>query len=385
LSNHTQHLILSAAIFGGGYYPSTRQSFGLEHYRHVVQTAESGLLDFVFLHDERGFSETNPAARVDALSVLSRLAPETKHVGLVVSVPTTHSEPFNVSRELATLDFVSGGRAGWNATTIPSQTEAQNFGRKQPLAEGERREVAEEFVEVSRKLWDSWEDDAVITDFERGFYLDPEKLHHVNHVGRHFKIRGPQLTYRPPQGQVVVVQVEQDDKGVPLSPEVADVLVLRDVSLEVSKKRYQQFHNEAQTLGRELRVLQTVLPVLADTKAEAEQLARELEKNEWENTAPAQTQAQTKVNRFVGTPSQVADTLEHWFKEGAADGFHFLPSVLPEGLETITRGLVPELQQRGLFRSSYTTKTLREHLRLSRPLSRYAVQVQSSSTVSLSN
>jgi alkanesulfonate monooxygenase SsuD/methylene tetrahydromethanopterin reductase-like flavin-dependent oxidoreductase (luciferase family) len=131
--------------------------------------------------------------------------------------------------------------------------------------------------------------------------------------------------------------------------------------------------------------LQTVLPVLADTKAEAEQLARELEKNEWENTAPAQTQAQTKVNRFVGTPSQVADTLEHWFKEGAADGFHFLPSVLPEGLETITRGLVPELQQRGLFRSSYTTKTLREHLRLSRPLSRYAVQVQSSSTVSLSN
>jgi alkanesulfonate monooxygenase SsuD/methylene tetrahydromethanopterin reductase-like flavin-dependent oxidoreductase (luciferase family) len=375
LSNHTQHLILSAAIFGGGYYPSTRQSFGLEHYRHVVQIAESGLLDFVFLHDERGFSETNPVARVDALSVLSRLAPETKHVGLVVSVPTTHSEPFNVSRELATLDFVSGGRAGWNATTIPSQAEAQNFGRKQPLAEGERREVAEEFVEVSRKLWDSWEDDAVITDLERGFYLDPEKLHHINHVGRHFKIRGPQLTYRPPQGQVVVVQVEQDDKGVPLSPAVADVLVLRDETFEIAKGRYRELHLEAQKLGRELRVLQTVLPILADTEADAKRLAQEWEKNA----------SQTKVNRLIGTPSQVADTLEHWFKEGAADGFHFLPSVLPEGLETITRGLVPELQQRGLFRTSYAGKTLREHLHLSRPLSRYAAPAKSPTSVSLHN
>jgi alkanesulfonate monooxygenase SsuD/methylene tetrahydromethanopterin reductase-like flavin-dependent oxidoreductase (luciferase family) len=128
-------------------------------------------------------------------------------------------------------------------------------------------------------------------------------------------------------------------------------------------------------LGRELRVLQTVLPILADTEADAKRLAQEWEKNA----------SQTKVNRLIGTPSQVADTLEHWFKEGAADGFHFLPSVLPEGLETITRGLVPELQQRGLFRTSYAGKTLREHLHLSRPLSRYAAPAKSPTSVSLHN
>ena len=187
MCTRNEHLILSAAIAGSGYHPGAAarspQVLDIAYFRHLVQTAERGLLDFVFLHDERALPDAAVTGRLDALSVLSRLAPETTCVGLAVSVPTTYNEPFNVSRALATLDFVSGGRAAWNATSAASDAEAHNFGKKYAPDADERRAIAEEFIEVSRKLWDSWEDDAVITDRERGLYLDPEKLHHINHFG----------------------------------------------------------------------------------------------------------------------------------------------------------------------------------------------------------
>ncbi len=204
---------------------------------------------------------------LDALSVLARLAPETSFVGLAVSVPTTYSEPFNVSRALATLDFVSGGRAAWNATSSGTDAEAHNFGKPYAPDADERRAIAEEFIEVSRKLWDSWEDDAVITDRARGLYLDPEKLHHINHFGPHFQIRGPQITYRPPQGHLVLVQVDLGDPGTPLSADLADVLILHHDALDDARRAYVEHQTQAMAARRVLRILQSILPILAETEA----------------------------------------------------------------------------------------------------------------------
>jgi len=367
-----EHLILSAAIAGSGYHPGAAarspQVLDIAYFRHLVQTAERGLLDFVFLHDERALPDAAVTGRLDALSVLSRLAPETTCVGLAVSVPTTYSEPFNVSRALATLDFVSGGRAAWNATSAASDAEAHNFGKKYAPDADERRAITEEFIEVSRKLWDSWEDDAVITDRERGLYLDPEKLHHINHFGPHFQIRGPQITYRPPQGHPVIVQVDLGDPGTPLSAALADVLILHHDALEDARRAYVERKTQAMAARRALRILQSVLPILAETEARARRQAFL-----WDAAVPPGTHTQPRAKRFVGTPTQLADLLEQWFEAHAADGFHLLPAVLPDGLQELTLSLVPELQRRGRFRREYTGRALREHLHLPRPASQYAV------------
>nr|AIA16028.1 FMN-dependent oxidoreductase, nitrilotriacetate monooxygenase family [uncultured bacterium] len=347
----SKQLILSASISGFGYHPGAgkiqpKRLVEVAYYRHLLQTAERGLLDFVLLDDPRSAPDDHSYGRLDALSVLSRLAPETSHLGLAVSKPTTYSEPFTVSRELATLDFVSGGRAAWNVTTNASDAEAENYGEAHPPSPDERRAIAEEYIEVSRKLWDSWEDDAVITDRERGFYLDPARLHHINHAGQHFKIRGPQITYRPPQGHVVVIQFQQGDSGVPLDARNADVLIHHAETLADAQRAYTQYKQAATAAGRDVRVLQSILPILGETEALALAYAAELDAAARRNGSPAWPYA----TPIVGTPWQIADQLATWFEAGAADGFHVLPAVLPNGLEALVSGLVPVLQQRGLFR-----------------------------------
>ena len=380
MSTRNEHLILSAAIAGSGHHPEAAarspRALDVAHFRHLVQTAERGLLDFVFLHDERALPDAAVVGRLDALSVLARLAPETSFVGLAVSVPTTYSEPFNVSRALATLDFVSGGRAAWNATSSRSDAEARNFGKTYAADVDEQRSLTEEFIEVSRKLWDSWEDDAVITDRERGLYLDPEKLHHINHFGPHFQIRGPQITYRPPQGHPVIVQVDMGDPGTPLSAALADVLILRHDTIEDAQRAYTEYKAQAAAAGRELRILQSILPILAETEAHARAKPAACDA-----AIPPGASAQPRTLRFVGTPTQLADLLEQWFEAHATDGFHLLPATLPDGLEELTLSLVPELQRRGCFRRAYTGRTLREHLRLPRPASRYAVPFTPTRTI----
>jgi alkanesulfonate monooxygenase SsuD/methylene tetrahydromethanopterin reductase-like flavin-dependent oxidoreductase (luciferase family) len=369
VSTPSEQLILSASIGGLGFHPAAAGDAGrlvdVAHYRRLLQAAERGLLDFVLLHDARAVPQDRPLGSLDALTVLSRLAPETSRVGLAVSKPTTYSEPFHVSREVATLDLVSGGRAAWNPTTSAGDAEARNFGREAAPPAAERRAVGVEFVDVSRKLWDSWEDGAVIADRERGLYIDPHKLHHIDHAGTHFRIRGPQITYRPPQGHVVVVQVDQGDDGEPLSAAVADVLVLHHASLADAQRDYARHQLEASGAGRAVRVLQSVLPILGATEAEARARAAALD-------AASQGRAAPRATRLVGTAPQVADQLQAWFAARAADGFHLLPAVLPEGLEELADALVPELQRRGLFRRAYAGRTLREHLGLPRPPSQYA-------------
>lgn len=368
------HLILSASIGGFGHHPGAaafgqpRHLIDLHHYRHLLQIAEAGRLDFVLLDDGRALAEPPTAGGLDALTLLARLAPETSAVGLAVSKPTTYSEPFHVSRELATLDFVSGGRAAWNVTTNPSLAEAHNFGQDRPLTINERSAIATEFVAVSRKLWDSWEDDAVIVDRAGGNYLDPHKLHHINHVGPHFQIRGPQITYRPPQGQVVVIQADAGDPGVQPSAEVADVLLIYDETFAEAQQSYLRHTARAAATGRPVKILQRILPILAPTEERARARAVDLDSA----AARGERVAPPRARRFVGTPAQLADQLTTWFSAGAADGFHLLPAVLPRDLETIAHELVPELQQRDLFRTAYVGRTLREHLGLPRPTSQYA-------------
>jgi alkanesulfonate monooxygenase SsuD/methylene tetrahydromethanopterin reductase-like flavin-dependent oxidoreductase (luciferase family) len=368
--SNSRQLILSATISGFGSHPGAPDTYAasltdLEHYRRLVQTAERGLLDFVLLDDARAVALDHPAGRLDGLSVFAWLAPQTSRIGLAVSKPTTYTEPFTVSRELATLDFVSGGRAAWNVTTNATQTEAQNFGEQQARPAAERRAIAEEYITVSRKLWDSWEDDAVITDRAGGLYLDPQKLHHIDHVGEYFKIRGPQITYRPPQGNVVVVAIDGGDKGVPLDATLADVLVLHHPTLDEAQQAYRVQGQLASAAGRVVRVLQAVLPILGETEAQARARAAALD-------AAAPQAIQPHALRLVGTPQTVAETLADWFGSGAADGFHLLPATLPDGLSEIASLLVPELQKRGLFRTAYAGTTLREHLGLARPDSQYA-------------
>ena len=374
MSTRNKQLILSAAIAGFGYHPGApitqpQRLVHVDYYRQLVQTAQRGLLDFVLLADGRAVPADYAFGRLDALSVFSRLAPETQNIGLAVSKPTTYSEPFTVSRELATLDFVSGGRAAWQATTNASEAEALNYSRPHAPTADKRQAIATEVVEVSRKLWDSWEDDAIITDRARGYYLDPAKLHHIHHLGDHFKIRGPQITYRPPQGHVVVVQVDEGDAGAPLSAAVADVLVLHHATLDEARRAYARVQDQATTVGRTVRILQSILPVLGETEQLARQRAAQLEAVAASRNGKA---VKPHAHRFVGTPQQLADLVQQWFAAEAVDGFHLLPAVLPDGLSELTHKLVPELQARGLFRQAYTGRTLRDQLGLPRPISQYA-------------
>lgn len=370
MSSLNPPLILSAAITGFGYYTGdthhAQRLIELDHYRALLQDAEASLLSFVLFEDSRALSADRSFGRIDALSLAARLAPESKHVGLAISVPTTYSEPFHVSRELATLDFVSRGRAAWHVTTTYTSDEQANYGHAPAPSEQDRRSITSEFVEVSRKLWDSWEDDAVITDAERGLYLNPHKLHHINHLGRHFKVRGPQITYRPPQGHVVVIASDQGDPGVPLDVQVADVLILRSQSLAEAKQAAASYRSAASAAGREIRILQSVIPILGASENEAHQRAQQLEQSysaRYTSPAPAL--------HLVGTPAQVAAELAAWQSAQAVDGFHFLPAVLPDDLGLIARELVPELQQLGVLPTAYRGNSLRDQLGLTRPTSQY--------------
>ncbi len=369
MTDHSRQMILSASIAGFGFHPAAtgdaRHLVQVDYYRRLLHAAERARLDFVLLDDARALPEDRAHGRLDALTVLSRLAPETRYVGLAVSKPTTYSEPFHVSREIATLDFVSGGRAAWHPGTAARAAEAHNFGHDQPLPADERRAIGEEFVAVSRKLWDSWEDGAVIVDRQRGLYIDPHKLHHIDHVGRHFRIRGPQITYRPPQGHVVVIQQVADDAGEAHAPPTADVLILRDTTLEAARDACVRHRSQAASVHHTVRVLQAVMPVIGVTDAAAQARADALD-------ARAADGDRVRGLRLVGTPARIADELERWFRGGAADGFHLLPAELPADVDACAGLLVPELQRRGVFRTEYAGRTLREHLQLPRPVSQFA-------------
>ncbi len=345
----------------------------------------------------------------------------TSKIGLIATMSTSYNEPYAAARRLASLDHVSHGRAGWNVVTSTTKNEARNFGREANFGHAERYERAEEFVDVTKALWDSWDDDAFVVDKEEGRYFDPAKLHGLAHEGKFFKVAGPLTTARSPQGYPVIVQAGASDAGQTLAARCTDVVFTSHPNIDVAQAFYTQFKAKVAEMGRnpdECKILPAIQPIVAATEAEAQAIADELvslihpdvalsmlelalgggvDLRQYDIDGPlppiggteASKSTQSKViamgeglsiiqlarkvaatrtsSGMVGTAEQVADKMEHWMNAGAADGFVIAAPYLPGSLKAFVEGVVPILQARGLFRTEYEGDTLRDHLGLARP------------------
>lgn len=400
--------------------------------RETALTAERGLFDLFFLPDTPTASKgasPSAASRLEPLTLLSALAAVTTDIGLVATASTTYTEPFNLARQLASLDHLSGGRAAWNIVTTLSADVAASFGRAGqrvgPLPHAQRYGLAAEFIEVAKGLWDSWEDDAFLRDKASGVYFDKAKLHELRHEGAHFSVRGPLSLARPPQGHPLLVLAGASDEGQALAAQVADIVFSAQNDLGHAQDFYRGMKLRAAQAGRDagrVLVFPGVLPILGATEEQARAKFDYLQglvdieqalpllsfflghdvsnlpldeplpdlgpsealKSRTELLAALARSGRLTVRELarivaagrghlvvVGSPAQVADTLEHWFVSGAADGFNIMVPYLPGGLDDFVDGVVPILQARGLYKTAYKPGTLRERLGFARPLSRY--------------
>ena len=405
-----------------------------EHFRRVAQTAEAAKFDMLFLADGIGIRARDEPpgslcrsaqnAELEPLTLLSALSAVTEHIGLVATASTTYNEPFHVARKYASLDQISGGRAGWNIVTSWSDAEARNFNRDQHLGYDERYERAVEFVEVVKGLWDSWEADAFLHDKASGIFFDPSKLHVLAHEGKHFKVRGPLSVARTPQGRPIMVQAGASEQGLNIAATSADVVYTAHQDLAAAKAYYADLKGRLAAHGRppeHLLIMPGVTPFVGRTRQEARDkfdMLNELvdpllglsylygqmgdlsaypvdgpvpEPNSPELRSLANNllrlarrdnltirQLYTVVAAgfglrvAVGTAADLVDEMEHWVGEGAADGFNICPPVLPVALDDFNELVMPELRRRGMFRSEYEGRTLRENLGLPVPRNRYA-------------
>jgi len=375
----SRSLHLGVDLTDAGAHPAAWRTAGSQAQRlfdaqrlvELVATAQRGLLDLVTLDD--GFTlrpgrDGSVRGRLDAALVASRLAPRSAGIGLVPTVTTTHTEPFHVSKAIATIDHVSRGRAGWQVGWSTTPAEAAAFGRKGVQDEPDAVAEADEAVEVVTRLWDSWEDDAEIRDVATGRFVDREKLHHVDHEGVRFAVKGPSITPRPPQGQPPVVVRAGTPASLDLAARRADVVRVRAATRDEAAALRARVRDAAADAGRDpddLRVLVDAYVVVGDTRASAQarlDLLEDLEGVSWD----------TDSLTHVGTARDLAVTVEEWAHAGAADGFLLRPSSLSTDLDAIVDGVVPLLQGAGLFRAQYPGTTLRDTLGLPHPANRYA-------------
>ncbi|MEV4489648.1 LLM class flavin-dependent oxidoreductase [Micromonospora coxensis] len=433
-------LHLNAFLMGVGHHeaawrhPRTdpRRVADVRHFVELARIAERGTLDSVFLADGLAVGPAvrhNIQAVFEPLTLLSALAVATAHIGLIGTVSTTYHEPFNLARTFASLDHLSGGRAGWNIVTSAQAREAWNFNLDDHPAHAERYRRAAEFVDVAVKLWDSWEDDALLLDTAAGIFADTDRVHEIAHHGERFRVRGPLNTPRPPQGRPLLVQAGSSADGIAFAARYAEAVFTAQQTLTDGQRFYAALKQATAAAGRDpdlVKVLPGIAPVIGGTEAEARALADELEALIVPEHALAQLSGMTGVDltglpldgplpelpdvatvqahqsryqlvvelahreeltirqllgrlgggrghRVVaGTPEQIADQIALWFTEGAADGFNVMPPLLPSGLADFVDHVVPLLRARGLFRHEYTGQTLREHYGLPRPASTYA-------------
>ncbi|MFF8948610.1 LLM class flavin-dependent oxidoreductase [Streptomyces sp. NPDC014940] len=405
------HLHLAVALDGTGWHPASwreqvarpRDLFTAGYWADLVAEAERGLLDFVTLEDGLGLQSSPPQSRhrstggtpvgepdgrtdqvrgrLDAVLIASRIAPLTRHIGLVPTVIATHTEPFHISKAIATLDYVSTGRAGLRVQISPWPHEAAHFGRRTfpPLSlEGVRSPAGQElltdhfdeaadYVEVVRRLWDSWEDDAEIRDVATGRFIDRDKLHYIDFEGRHFSVKGPSITPRPPQGQPLVTALAHQTVPYRLVARQADVGYVTPHDAGQARAIVAEIRAEQEAAGRAgelLHVFGDLVVFLDDETAAAEDRRARLD-------ALAGEPYTSDARIFAGTPAQLADLLQELAAEGLS-GFRLRPAVAGHDLPAVTRGLVPELQRRGAFRTAYEADTLRGLLGLVRPANRYA-------------
>ncbi|MCF2531856.1 LLM class flavin-dependent oxidoreductase [Yinghuangia soli] len=397
------HVHLAVALDGAGRHPAAWRAadtrpdlvFSAAYWTALVREAERGTLDFVRIDDGLGLQSLRAdrlRGRLDAVALLARTAPATHRIGLVPAATTTHTEPFQVSTALATLDFVARGRAGWWPKVSATEDETRLFGRKALASDGELLDESVEFVDVVTRLWDSWEDGAVVRGGPRGDFVDRTRLHQVDFEGTYFDVRGPAAMPRPPQGRPVVTMTVDSEEALDVAARAADVLYI-DVSTPGQARRLRaRAHRIAEAAGRDpedLRVMADVTVLLRRTAAQAGRARRDLDALDacdgqegpddtgFRSRSGLAAGAASAVRRpgvlqFTGTASGLADLVESWTAAGAVDGFTVLPSVLPDGLTRFVEAVVPLLRERGLFRTAYTADTLRGHLGLGRPPSRYA-------------
>jgi N-acetyl-S-(2-succino)cysteine monooxygenase len=406
----------------------------IQHYVRIAQIAERGLFDMVFLADGVALRQrdeppgslcrANQNVELEPLTLLSAVAMTTRHVGLVATASTTYNEPFHVARKFASLDHISGGRAGWNIVTSWSEAEARNFNRDQHLDYDVRYDRAAEFVQVVTGLWDSWDADAFAHDKDSGLFFHPDRMHVLNHRGPHFSVRGPLTVARTPQGRPILVQAGVSDQGQEIAAASADIVFTAQISLDQARAYYRSVKDRLGRYNRhpdDVKIMPGLLPIVAPTEAEAQEkherlqalihplvglsqvygpmgdlsgypidgpvpepidpemrsrAAVLLELARRENLTIRQLYQRASMARghrtVIGSPAQIADAMQEWVEAGAADGFNIIPTHLPTAAEDFVDLVVPELQRRGLYRRQYEGGTLRENLGVSTPRSRYA-------------
>lgn len=380
-------LHLAVALDGTGWHPASwreplarpAETLTPRYWTDLVSQAERGLLDFVTIEDGLTLQSDHPfrpddrtdriRGRLDAVLIASRVAPRTRHIGLVPTVITTHTEPFHASKAIATLDYVSTGRAGVRVQVASRRDAAAHFGRRRLPDEraalsAELFDEAGDYVEVLRRLWDSWEDDAELRDVATGRFIDRNKLHYIDFQGASFSVKGPSITPRPPQGQPVVAALGHVDPAYRLIAASADVGFVTPHSVDEVAGLVDIIAASRPADAAAVRVFADLVVFLDDTPDAARARRERLDE-----LAGVEYRSDAEV--FVGTPAQLADLLEGWHTAGAT-GFRLRPAALPHDLQQITEVLVPELQRRGMFRQSYEASTLRGLLGLPRPANRYS-------------
>jgi FMN-dependent oxidoreductase (nitrilotriacetate monooxygenase family) len=403
----------------------------VEHYKNLARIAERGKLDSIFLADGPVLWNDlgrRPGGTLEPTVLLTAIAGATEHIGLIATASTTYNEPYNLARRFASLDIISGGRAGWNIVTTAGLDAARNFNLDALPAHRERYERAAEFLDVSLKLWDSWDDDAALGDKEAGVWGDNDKIYPPAHVGRFYQVAGALNVPRSPQGHPLLVQAGSSENGRDFAARYAEAVFTAHQTIEDAQAFYADLKQRALAHGRDpdtIKVLPGIVPVIAATEAEA--LAQEAELNrlirpeyalpqlaellkidvselrldlELPADLPSEDEIEGAKSRrtlvvnlarrerltvrdligrlgggrghltFAGTPEQVADAIQRWYDLGAADGFNIMPAVLPSGLSAFVDHVVPLLQARGLFRTEYEGRTLRDNYGLARPANR---------------
>lgn len=391
--------------------------------RRVAKEAEDAKFDMIFLADGLTSGvDAHPSmvARFEPLTLLSALAMVTDKIGLAATASTTYGEPYHTARAFASIDHLSHGRAAWNIVTTSYARTANNFSKSHPEHD-ERYAVAEEFVDVVRGLWDSWDDDAFPKDKENGVYADPNKVHVLNHAGKYYSVQGPLNIPRSPQGHPVLIQAGSSGPGQDLAARIADIVFTAQQSLAEAQAFYASLKERVAKAGRDpdsVAVMPGFMPVIGDSFEDAAEKLKEL--NRWTDIKSAMPLLEERIGHslaeydldgplpdlpisdqlrsraellrdlarrenltirdlalrvaagrghhiVLGTPEQVADRMQEWFEGKAADGFNVMPPYFPGGLEDFNRQVVPILQERGLFRTDYAGSTLRDHLNIARP------------------
>ncbi len=436
---------LGLFVQGGGHHvaawrhpstpPGASQDFA--HYAEIARLAERGRFDMIFLADTVGtfgpddlevWKRGHSASRLEPVTLLSALSSITTNIGFVATFSTSFIEPFHVARLFASLDKISGGRAGWNLVTSAAPSEPFNFSRDTHAPPAERYSRAEEFADVVVGLWNTWDDDAIIEDRDAGIFFDESRMHYLRHRGEFYAVRGPLTVHRSPQGHPVLVQAGQSDRGRELAARTADVIFTVQQEIDVSRAFRADVHARATKYGRDasaVKIMPGVVPFIGATREEALAKFEELqslihpelgirilseligtdlsvypidgplpeappkagqegrqrvvlEMAKRENLSIRQVYqrvAGARGHRIIhGSVKDIADDLEEWYSTGAADGFNIMPPLFPASLIEFVELVVPELQRRGLFRREYEGATLRENLGLPFPANRHAAR-----------